>query len=248
LEGSREGICVINPNEHLTEKTGNVPIGYGNKSIRNARDDARAAGKIPVLAPAMAEIDAMVNAAAEYIESLKPTEPAIWRAFQPDGGESELTMVWREIPNDAGPGEVLCRMRPDRISLDRGVVVNYKTHGGSVEPDRWGRAQMVGAGYYIGAAWYARGIHKLFGAEPTYVFLAQETTAPYLCSLVGCDPHAMDLGHQKCAAGLAEWQRCVRVGKWPGYLPRVVYPEIPAWEDQRWIEQQAENINFAEQG
>jgi hypothetical protein len=84
----------------------------------------------------MAEIEAMVAAAREFIESLRETEPAIWAAFQPGGGDSELTLLW----DDNG---TLCRIRPDRISTDRRVIVDYKTGGTSAEPDTWGRKQMV---------------------------------------------------------------------------------------------------------
>ena len=101
LEGSTDGVTVIDPNDHPAEKTGAIPSGWKNKSIRAARDAAREAGKIPVLKDDFATIAAMVTASLEFIASVKTTEPAIWQAFHPDGGESELTMVWQD-------GDTLC--------------------------------------------------------------------------------------------------------------------------------------------
>lgn len=231
LEGSTAGVAVIDPEDHPAEKTGAIPEGWTNKSIRAARDAARASGLIPVLRPAMLEIEAMVDSAQDFIASLKTTEPAIWALFQPDGGESELTCVWQD-------GPTACRMRPDRISHDRRVIVDAKFTATSAEPDRWGRTQLTGMGYYMSAAFYRRGSMALWETQPDYVFLVVETAAPYLCSLVGVDPAGLELGAEKVEVGLREWARCIKSDSWPGYPAKVAYPEIPAWEQARWLERQ----------
>ena len=235
LEGHMDGIVVIDPRDHPAEKTGAIPGGWTNKSIKAARDAARDAGKIPVLLDDMVQIDAMVVSAKEFIAGLQPTEPAIWAAFQPDGGDSELSMVW----DDDG---TLCRMRPDRISKDRRVIIDVKTSAMSVEPDSFGRRQMINMGYYISAAFYRRGIEELHNISPAYVFLAIETAPPYLCSLVGIDPAGFELGGAKVEVGLHLWKACAAVDKWPGYPNRVCYPELPPWEQARWEEKEAQEI------
>ena len=93
----------------------------------------------------------MVASARCFIESLKDEQPDVWSAFQPDGGDSEVTVVWDE----AG---TLCKCRPDRISKDRTVIVDAKFTGTSAEPDTYGRTQLVRMGGYISAAWYRRGV------------------------------------------------------------------------------------------
>ena len=240
LEGSYERVAVIDPEDHPAEKTGAIPAGWTNKSIKAARADAIAAGKIPVLKEGFSIIEAMVDEAWRFLsEEVKPVEPAIWAAFSEGGGDSETTIVWDE-------DGTLCRIRPDRLPTDRRIVVDYKTTKTSAEPDRWGRTQMVGMGYYVSAAWYARGIHATFGHEPAYTFLVQEQDPPFLCSLVGVDPHGFELGAAKIAYGLALWQACAKSGKWPGYPGRICYPEIPAWEDAQWLEREA--ADFARDG
>lgn len=236
LEGSTACVCVVDPKDYPSEpkrkgEAGTIPVGWTNKAIKGAKAAAIADGKIPVLLGDMAEINAMVAAARDFIESLrgKENEPAIWEAFQPDGGDSEITMLWQD-------GPTLCKMRPDRISKDRGVIIDYKTGKTSSEPDVWGRTQMVRMGYYVGGAFYRRGIEQMLGISPAYVFLTQEQQSPWLCSLVGMDNHAFALGGDKVDRGLTRWAQCAKTGRFPAYATRVVYPEIPDWEERQWGE------------
>jgi hypothetical protein len=232
LEGNAGKVCVIDPNDHPAEKTGNIPDGFTNKSIRTARDVARAAGQIPVLLKDMNAIEAMVDSAAAFIDSLKHSEPAIYAQFQEGGGQSEVTITW----DDNGTP---CRIRPDRISTDRKLIVDLKTTATSANPDRWGRTQMVGMGYYMSAAFYRRGCQAAFGTEPDYVFLVVESESPYLCSLVGVDPSGFELGREKIEHGLGLWAQCVARNQWPAYPSRVCYPVMPAWEVSRWEEEKS---------
>jgi hypothetical protein len=234
LEGSDDCCAVIDPNDHPAKTTGAIPEGWTNASIRAARDSARAAGKIPVLPKDMAEICAMVDAAHGYIETLRESEPAIWRAFQPDGGESEVTMVWQD-------GETPCRLRTDRVSTDRRIVVDAKFTATSAEPDSWGRSQLMRMGYFVSAAFYRRGIRALHGVDASYYFLVIESVPPYLCSLIGVDPAWLALGDSKVSYGLRSWQACMRADRWPAYPARACYPELPQWADADWMEKQTDN-------
>lgn len=245
LEGSRAGIVAINPADYPTKTTGNIPKGWTNDAIRAARDKARAEGKQPILTHDLQNIENMVYIAQEFIESLYHTEPAIWKAFQTDGGQSETVIVWEE--DGIGP----CKLRTDRNSLDWRVVCDYKTTGMSVEPDRFARSGIHGSlGYGFGAAWYRRGILAATGILPSYLWLAQETEAPYLCSLTGETPDGIALGDEKVAAGLKKWAECLRTGQWDGYVNRVCYVEAPPWERARWDERVVvgkDGIDYASQ-
>lgn len=232
LDGHANGVVVIDPNDYQADKTGNIPKGWTNKAIRTARDEARAAGKIPVLKDDFALINSMVVAARAFIESCREDEPAVWGAFYPNGGASEVTMVW----DDDG---VPCRIRPDRISVDKRLIVDYKTTQRSAEPDAWGRQQLTGMGHYISAAFYRRGVEKLTGTSPAYTYLVQEQEPPFLCSLVGMSPHHFALGEDKVRTALDYWRMCVQRSHWPAYPTRVCYPEVPAWVDSQWEEKRA---------
>jgi hypothetical protein len=235
LEGSEACCEVVDPKLYPAKTTGAIPDGWTNVSIRAKRDEIRAAGRIPILAPAMQEIRSIVDSARAFIDGLRDSEPAIYAAFQPGGGESETTLVWDD-------GGTLCRARPDRLrilSASRALIVDAKFTNRSAEPYAWARSQLVGMGYYLSAAFYARGVRALYGVETEYVFLVVECEPPYLCSLVGVDPAMRALADAKVETGLAQWRRCVERGHWPAYAPRVYYPELPAYEAAKWEEREA---------
>lgn len=215
LEGSTDCMVVVDAKDWRT------------KAAQEARDAARAAGKAPVLVERLPQIEAMVASMRDYIESLRESEPAIWALFQPGGGDSELTLVWDQ-------DGTRCRARPDRISTDRKIIVDVKTGGTSAEPDTWGRTQLVRMGYYFGAAFYRQGVKALCGVVPEYVYLVVEQEPPFLCSLVGLEPAALDFAKRKVARALSIWRDCAKSGRWPGYPARVCYVEIPPWEEARF--------------
>lgn len=227
LEGSMDCIVIIDPALY-PNKTGGVPDGWKNPAIRAARDAAIAAGKVPLLPGEDEPIKAMVSAAQAYIESLREPQPALWKTLQPDGGESELTIVWQERDG------TLCKIRPDRISLDRHVAVNYKTTQASAQPETWFRRQAASLGYPLASAFYRRGIEAASGVEnPVEVWLVQEQAPPYLCSLVGLDPVGLDLAQRRMMRAIRQWSASVASDIWHGYAADVAYVETPAYEIHR---------------
>lgn len=231
LEGSTASVAVIDPRDYPSKTTGAIPKGWTNDAIRKARDDARAAGKFPILAEDFADVQTMVAVASGYIESLRHTEPAIWNAFQPDGGTSETVMLWDE---DGTP----CKLRADRIANDYGICINYKTTAGSAEPDAFARSGLISMGYAFAGAFYRRGIKALTQMDAHYVHLVQECNPPFLCSLVGMEPNWNAHADAKVRAALNIWKKCSADGRWPGYKNRVYYPALPPWEEPRWLEKQ----------
>jgi hypothetical protein len=227
LEGSTACVAVIDPNDHAGPR-GGIPKGWTNDSIKAARAEAIAAGKVPIFPGKMRKVERMVAAARAYIETLKAEEPHVWALFQPAGGDSELTMVWQERDG------TLCKIRPDRISPDRRLSVNYKTTGASASPAVWFRRQALTLGYPMASAFYERGIQLTCGVdEATELWLVQEQEPPYLCSLVGLDAQAQALAARRMRGALQSWAACVASGRWPGYPTRAAYPEMPPWEIAR---------------
>lgn len=224
LEGSEERVCVIDPRDFPAKSTGAIPDGWTNVAIRGARDAARADGKIPVLMGDWARIKAMADSARAFIDGLRESEPAVWRAFQHGGGESEITAVWRD-------GSTLCRMRHDRLNADREIDINLKFVMRSAHPEQFARSGLLSMGYAIASAWYRRGMRSVYGAKtPTTLFIVVEQNPPHLCSLVGLDPEFTSWADTRAARALREWQACEASGKWPAYPSRACYAELPRWE------------------
>jgi hypothetical protein len=220
LEGNADKVVVVQARDWRTD------------AAKDARAAARAAGKIAVLPQTMPKITAMVEAARTYIESLRENEPAIWMTMQPSGGESEVVIRWDERDGTR------CKIRPDRISHDRRITIDYKTTGASAEPDAWFRWQAMKLGYPVGAAFYRRGIKAAAGTDSDYVWFVQEQDPPYLCSLVSLEPSARSLSEKKMLRGLQTWSACAASNRWHAYPARVAYAEFPPWE---WAKEEGQD-------
>lgn len=216
-------IVAIDPNDY-PGKRGGIPVGWTNDAIREARDSARAAGKIPVFKHQALECSAMTKAAEQFLARLE--EPKINLA----DGKAEQTLIWRE-------GEVWCRARPDWRRNDLAVMVDYKSTAGSANPAVWIRNQLFSLGYDLQAAHYLRGNLCTGGrgrSKAKWFWLVQENYPPFACSLIEATPPLLELAESKreCAVGL--WQSCMKLNKWPAYEPRAVSAEPPPWELDRW--------------
>lgn len=237
LTGST-AVKIIDPKDYPSKTTGSIPEGWTNVAIRKARDDARELGIIPILKPKFAQIERVADEVRAFIARLDVgSARRVYTAFQAQGddAQSEVTVVWQE-------GDVLCKCRPDRLYWrpnDTALVVDLKFTSASAEPYAWGR-QMVRDGHYTRAAWYERGLKANGAREVEYVFLVCELDPPYLCSLVGLDSHARELGSAQCLEGLRIWQEWRRTpaGTYGGYPLEIITPEVPPWEDETWARKQ----------
>ena len=199
---------------------------WKTKKARGARDDARSNGLIPLLSEQYNNVLAMAEAGRK---ALKNSELAI----DIKDGDSEVTYVWKE-------GETYCRIRPDWISKDRTIVLDYKTTAQLADPEQFSKS-VVNYGYDIQDAFYRRGVGAIEGIKPDFYFFVQEVDPPYLCSLIDIDLQFQDMGNQKVKRGLHLWKECMQSGKWPGYSEGIYTIEPPAyslaaWETKRQIE------------
>ena len=240
LEGSTRLCKVFNPAEFPNMKGGGVATGWTNKAIQDARDQARADGLIPVLQEDFGKIEFMAGSTRDFIKSLRDTEPAVFEAFddgfqgappRAPGGFSEQVYQW----DDDG---VPCKIRTDRISVDRRIIVDLKFSALSVEPARWARSTLLNMGYLFASAFYRRGIRRLFSTTPTYLWLNTSTEQPHLSSLCGLDEAGIALGDAQVELALKRVRKCLQAGRWPDYGARVSYTETPAWAVAQFEEQQ----------
>ena len=195
---------------------------WRKKETKEARDKAREQGKIPLLAEQFTEVSKMVETAKEQIAGCK--ELRIKDLLRE--GDAELTYVW-------GEDGTWLRTRPDWISKDRKLILDYKTTGTSANPEDISR-HIVSMGYDIQAALYSRGVKAIDKNEPKFVFVFQETYEPYLCSFIALTPEFLEMGKQKVEYGIFKWKQCIESNKWEGYPKQVCYPDTPAWSLARW--------------
>lgn len=203
LENDGSKVCVIEAADWRT------------KDAKAKRDEARANGLFPILAKHNFAVTAMVKAAREFIET---TELAgIFTR-----GKPEQTVIWHS-------GNAWCRARLDWFTDDRAVILDYKTTE-SAQPEQCIR-QITRMGYDLQAEFYCRGLTDLrSGSTPAFVFLFQEITPPYACSLVSLSNAFREVGQRKMLAAIDLWDHCITKGQWPGYSTQIHYAEPAAWQ------------------
>lgn len=201
---------------------------WRTNAAKEQREEARLAGRTPLLAKHYEQAVKIVAGVKEQIEWLDVT-PALL-----DAGKAEQTLVWE----DHG---VLCRARLDWLRDDFSAIDDLKTTGRSANPDGFSR-NLFGLGYDMQAAFYLRGLRTLTGAEAEFRFLVVETSAPFAVSVISLGPDALMLANKKVDWALDKWARALRNDVWPGYPTQVCYAELPAYEETRWVERELQEV------
>lgn len=219
LEGGTDKLCVIDAPDWRT------------KAAKEARDFARLAGQLPILAHKQGDVGAMVHAAQEYVER---SEFANLFA----SGAPEQTIIF-DIEG------TLCKARPDWLSPGMGVMLHYKTSAGSVNPSTFERV-CDSMGYDSTMAFYARAADSFTDADSIeHYILAQEQTAPYACKLFSLSAAKWAIAHNKVTRAIGIWQACVKANRFPAYDGSVYYIEPTSWQLAQ--EEQAQIIGLGHQ-
>lgn len=183
---------------------------WRTKAAQEARDAARAEGRIPLLASHERDVEtAAANAKA-----------AIARF---GGGKPEVTMLWRD-------GLVWCRGRADWLTDDGAYDLDIKTCE-NADPAAWIRSTLVQGGYDVQAALRTVGHETLTKRTRDVLFVLVEIKPPYAVSVVGLAPAFVELGRRKVAHAVKLWGECLRANKWPAYDQRIHYAEPPGWAE-----------------
>lgn len=197
----------------------NFPNWKTNEA-KDAKSEARKMGKTPLLVDQYTNIKAMVEVANEELRKelgLSITE-----------GESEGSYIWNE-------GETWMKIRPDWIGQ---IILDYKTTGASSNPEDY--SNIAGnTGLDIQDAFYRRGIYAVSREEKPFIFMVQETEAPYICSFIELDSLFKEMGEQKVHKGINLWKQCMKSGIWPGYTRGIYTLEPKPWTLSSWEQRQA---------
>lgn len=205
-----------------------VPVeanDWRTKIAKEARDAARAAGQVPVLARKLASY----RSAAQALE-IRLLQSMV--AFQ--GGKPEVTVVWES-------DGVLCRARMDylRISDTDCIIDDVKTCE-SANPCAVG-AKMVSFGADIQAAAYVEAMETLrpeLAGRITIRFDYVECRAPHEVSVNVPSGAMLELGRHKWRQAKETWRRCNERQEWPGYPSGVHRAEPPPWALSEDMERQ----------
>lgn len=187
---------------------------WRTKAAREARDTAQANGQYAVLERVYSDIEAMVRAARDFIDDTE-----LKGIFET--GEAEQTILWQQ-------GNVHCRIRPDLLSADRRIILDYKTTP-SANPEAF-ILQIGRMGYDLQAEFYTDGVTDLTDEEPQFVFLCQEPKPPYSCSLVALSGAYREVGKAKVKQAVKLWSECMTTNAWYAYSNRIAWADPKPWD------------------
>jgi hypothetical protein len=201
---------------------------WRTKAAREARDNARSGGHVPVLAADYAQVEAMALAIRRHPLADVLLDPQRGRAEQSLFWTDEDTGIWRRARLDYLPGPQHGR---------RMVIPDYKTCD---RADRDSiRKAIANYGYHIQAAQYTDGVRALgLDDDPAFVFIFQEKSAPYLVNVVQLDDEAMAVGRERMRLACEMFRDCTQAGVWPGYSYDIELISLPPWaaraEGESW--------------
>lgn len=199
---------------------------WRTNDAKEARDQARATGRVPLLAHQADDVAAMVEAAKAQLITIDTHPPILTE------GKPEQTLVWEE-------DGVLCRSRVDWLRDDFTAIHDLKTTARSAQPEAYARA-LFGVGGDVQAAMYLRGLAAVTGSHQwaDFSWVVIETAPPYGLSVIRPAPDVLELGNRKVEYAISLWRQCLETGEWPGYSPEVAWAHAPEYEIARWLERE----------
>jgi hypothetical protein len=178
---------------------------YLTNLAKQARDEAKAAGHIPLLASAYAEAHEMAEAVLANLEARELLEAE---------GDTELSMRWDK---EHGAARIPMRGRIDKASMMPigPTLVDVKT-ARSASPELFA-TQVLNYGYHIQQAVYMDGWEELTGDRPDFAFIVVENTRPFLTTVYRLDDVLSRYGVTEYYRALGIYVECSRAGEWPAY-------------------------------
>ncbi len=199
---------------------------WRTKAAQAQKAAAHAAGKVPLLTADWQRVQEMADALRRH--------PLASVLLDPEHGTPEASLFWED--EEAG---IWRRSRLDWLPKPRNgrlIIPDYKT-AVSADPTNFAKAAMNN-GYHQQDAWYRDAAKALdLGADPMFVFIVQEKSAPYLVTVVQLDVTAVRIGRHLNRKAIHTYAQCVRTDTWPGYADDVAHVSLPFWYERQFEEQ-----------
>lgn len=195
LEDDTSGIDIVPADNWMT------------KVAKEAKAEALAAGKQPLLLKEMAQVVAMRDSVMRHDVARE--------LFT--GHRAEDSVFWDEDGS-------MFKCRPDAWKPD--ILVDLKTTV-NADPREFGKTA-YNFGYHQSAAHYIDGVQKATGELLPFTFVLVEKTAPYLVSVVTLDEVAVESGRALNERAKRIHAECTVSGNWPGY-PTTEPIHLPMW-------------------
>lgn len=197
---------------------------WRKKVAQEARDQAHAVGKIPLLAHEYERAEAMAAALRKH-----PLAAALF-----SNGEPERSLYWR----DPVTGMTL-RARLDWLPHKTGrrmIVPDYKTCDAA---DDEAVSRAIGShGYHQQAAWYSDAVTALgLDDDPAFLLVMQEKKPPYLVNVVEPDVIALRIARSLNRRAIDTYAECLTNDHWPGYGDDIKLVNLPPYTENKYREE-----------
>lgn len=194
---------------------------WRTKAAKEAADEARARGAVPLLAADYAHVHGM--AAALYRDDTART------LLNPDQGRPEQAVFWVDLETDVWRRALIDWLPTE--GRDGPVVVDYKTTA-SADLDSI-RKSVHRYGYHQQAPWYLDAVESIGYPDDTrFRFIFQERTPPYVITVVELDDAAMRVGDARNRRAIEIYRDCAEVDVWPGHATDIETISLPAWAER----------------
>lgn len=180
---------------------------WRTNAAKAERDLAYQSGRVPLLIGDAERVADMARALRAH--------PVAARLLHPSSGEPEVSLFWHDAEHGVDRrGRVDWLRRADADG--RLILTDYKTTT-SADPGAIERS-VINFGYHQQAAWYRDLVIGLgLARSAPFLFVFQETTAPYLVHVVELDADLLAMGAERNRQALEVFARCTADDVWPGY-------------------------------
>lgn len=141
-----------------------------------------------------------------------------------NGGRREVTLRW--IDEETG---MPCKARVDLDNDDEALnfMLDLKSCD-DASPDAFARS-VARYYYHVQDAHYTDGARTLGLNRRAFIFLACESSAPYVCHPYTVPAIAFERGHEIRKRALQKQAECLKTGRWPGYGDSITELTLPPW-------------------
>lgn len=191
---------------------------FKKKLAKDARDEARAMGKIPLL-------QKQIDAACEVADGIRPRLEEFGIKLD---GKSEVTAIWEERTDDGAI--VICRGGLDHLIEDCAIIYDLKIVR-SAHPKAC-QSHLVGFGGDMQSAAYVSAIEKLrpaLAGRVQFTFLFCEAEPPHCVTPVFRLGSMREFGERRWRRAVNRWSQCLKSNHWPAYVEEPIGVEAPPW-------------------
>lgn len=205
---------VLDPEVCGLTKAGKVSAAPRNTDMwKEAEQEARDAGLVPIHVDDLAKAEAM----AEAVRNDEHAGPLF------ADGTAEQSM-YAEDPQTG----VMLRGRTDWFEPN-GDIDDVKTTALSANPEEL-RRQFYKLSYYMQAAWYMDlAITLGLSEDPQFRFVVVEKEPPHLVSVLRYKPEAIEEGRRQNRRAIDLYAQCLDSEQWPSYTNGVTDIDLPRW-------------------